>query len=67
MRNRTCTESQGDGVPCQSVRVACEECVRARPIHKRTRRPGKPRQADTSDLAATGAPAIATDPKAPSA
>jgi hypothetical protein len=38
MKHRICAEAQGDGVPCMSVRVACDECVRARPIRKRVRR-----------------------------
>jgi hypothetical protein len=38
MKHRSCAEAQGDGVPCLSVRVACDECVRARPVRKRLRR-----------------------------
>ena len=29
-RRNCCAESQGDGVPCPSVHVACAECERAR-------------------------------------
>jgi hypothetical protein len=63
MKHRTCAEAQGDGVPCLSVRVACEECVRAQPARRRVRRRKAP-ESDT-DRAAPGSPATATDPKAP--
>ncbi len=66
MKHRICAEAQGDGVPCMSVRVACDECVRARPLpRKRIRRRGKAPEAENADPAAAGPPAIATDPKAP--
>ena len=64
MKHRICAEAQGDGVPCLSVRVACDECVRARPLRKRVRRRRPPRIGKNPEPVVTGSPAIATDPKA---
>jgi hypothetical protein len=53
MKRRICAEAQGDGVPCLSVRVACDECVRARPLRKRLRRRQNVAETPAPEAAAT--------------
>jgi hypothetical protein len=64
MTPRICAEAQGDGVPCTSVRVACEECVRARPLRKRLRRRAKGRESGGVGETPRRPSDTATDPKA---
>jgi hypothetical protein len=64
MKHRSCAEAQGDGVPCLSVRVACDECVRARPLHRRIRRRRKIEESKRDASVPSASPATARDPTA---